>query len=172
MGGCGILGRMIEPILLIFAGLPTWVTYAASGAVFGAGGAVAGWLIGKAGWPALSRFAVIAAIVGSVQFSRISVVPAVENARLNEGLPTQVDEYTTLELASLSGRVLTYQFTLSGDFQPDLDVGQIKSAGIDGLCQNWMPDFLAGRLSRVDYTYTWETGSGVFSLTQTDCESR
>jgi len=159
----------MNSVLLLLADLPPWVVFALTGAAFGVLGTLIGHGLAKIGWPLLSRGVVIFAIVVSVQVSRLVMMPSIAQARLNEGLPKQLDDFTVLERASFTSSGLVYEYKLYGNLPADLDVEPIKQNGLANMCANFREDFASKRYSRIDYLYTWASGADSFSLAATDC---
>lgn len=159
----------MQPVLLALSNLPPWVVFAIMGGVFGAVGALLGAGLSRLGYPKFARLIAIVAIVVSFQVSRIVLMPSVALAKLNEGLPKPVDEYTVLQSAEYTPQGLAYRYQLFGGLPGDFQVSQIKDGAIGDLCSNWAADFAARRVSKIDYHYTWAAGGGSFSVTPQDC---
>lgn len=159
----------MSTLIVGMSSLPTWIITAIFAGIAGAFGALIGELAKRAGFPKLMKVLPIVAVMISLPLIRSSILPAIEEAALNEGLPKQLDEVTILESVSRTPRGIAYHYQLIGDIPADFRASDIKDLNLAGLCSTWQGDFAGKRADKIDYLYRWATGSGSFSVTPSDC---
>jgi hypothetical protein len=159
----------MNSFLAYLSGIPDVFISAIVGGVFGLLGAFVGAAFGKLGLVKSVGLFPIIAIAVSFPIAKTFVLPAINEARLNVGLPKQLDESTIHEATRLTNTVVEYQYHLVGNIPQNFQALSVKTMNIDDICKNWKADFDASRATRIDYVYRWDTGSDRFSVSPQDC---
>jgi hypothetical protein len=155
---------------LIFLGsIPQWAASAIVGALAGVIGALVGAGFGKIGWQKASKYLPILLIAASLPITRNYIVPAGVDAALNQGVPRQVDEITTLEKVHQTPEGIAYDFRVSGDLPEGVSGQTVKDMQLSALCMNWRPYFISKTANRIDYRYQWSGSLISFALVPEDC---
>lgn len=159
----------MNSFLAFLADKPSWVVYALVGAILGGVGGAIGVAIERATGLKVARLLPVVAVALTPFLTRELVAPAIITAAVNQGLPRQLDAYTTLESASYSSKEFTYHYTLSDQTPETIDVENIKRGELSGMCGNFKAQFSSGDLVRVIYEYTLRGNILRFTLTPSDC---
>jgi hypothetical protein len=149
--------------------IPDWVIYAAVGAVFGAAGALIGWLLERAtGWR-FWRIMTLVAIAFTPTVTREIVIPELMEYFMNRDLPQTVDEVTTLTHVTFDGRKYIYTYDLADTVPAELTAADVREAVQPGACGHFAPLFQNGEVWSVSYVYRVHGTVLSFDLNPGDC---
>jgi hypothetical protein len=149
--------------------IPDWVIYAAVGAIFGAAGALVGWLLERAtGWK-FWRVMMLVGIALTPTVTREFVIPELMGYFMNRDLPQKVDEVTTLTHVTLDGRHYVYTYDLADSVSAELTADDVRQAVQSGACGHFAPLFRSGEVRSVSYVYHVHGSVLSFDLNPGDC---